>query len=107
MTAATKPETTAVIPVDGQLVKEYRHCFKQKALDALAKGAKLIVVDCERSGYIDSTGLGVLVSIAFACRKNGARILLAAVQPETADLLKVTKLNELFQIVESVESARA
>ncbi|MFN5582911.1 STAS domain-containing protein, partial [Gemmatimonas sp.] len=52
-----------IVTIEGHLVVTNRQEFKQAILDAVAQGAMLIVVDFTVSGYIDSSGLGALVSL--------------------------------------------
>src|SRR5256885_13288372 len=53
-----------VVGVDGQLIVGNRQELKQKVLDALESGGRKFVVDFTKTGYIDSSGLGVLVSLS-------------------------------------------
>src|SRR5438034_8791170 len=51
-----------VVGVDGQLIVGNRQELKQKVLDTLEAGGKKFVIDFTKTGYIDSSGLGVLRS---------------------------------------------
>ncbi len=66
-----------VVGVDGQLIVGNRQELKQKVLDALEAGAKKFVVDFTKTGYIDSSGLGVLVSLSKKIREQGGDLRLA------------------------------
>ena len=52
-----------VVDVEGQLIVGNRQELKQKVLDELEKGERRFLIDFSRTGYIDSSGLGVLVSL--------------------------------------------
>jgi len=45
--------------------------LKQKVLDTLEGGGKKFVIDFTKTGYIDSSGLGVLVSLSKKIREQG------------------------------------
>lgn len=96
-----------VVGVDGQLIVGNRHELKQKVLDALEKGEKKIVVDFSNTGYIDSSGLGVLVSLAKKLREEGGELLLAGLNPDLRTLFELTKLDTLFNITDSADEALA
>ena len=50
-----------VVDVEGQLIVGNRQELKQKVLDELEKGDRKFLIDFAQTGYIDSSGLGVLV----------------------------------------------
>jgi anti-sigma B factor antagonist len=88
--------TTLVIEVEGQLVVSNRQEFKQAVLDAIEQGARLVVVDCARAGYIDSSGLGALVSLAKRVRELGGDLRLAGLNADLRALFELTRLDALF-----------
>ena len=88
--------STLVIEVEGQLVVSNRQEFKQAVLDAIEQGERLVVVDFTRSGYIDSSGLGALVSLAKRLREQGGDLRLAGLNPDLRALFELTRLDALF-----------
>jgi anti-sigma B factor antagonist len=96
-----------VVGVDGQLIVGNRHELKQKILDALESGEKKFVVDFSRTGYIDSSGLGVLVSLSKKIREAGGDLRLAGLNEDLHTLFELTKLDTLFAIVGSTDEALA
>ena len=96
-----------VIGVDGQLIVGNRHELKQRVLDALADGERKILVDFTNTGYIDSSGLGVLVSLAKKLREEGGELRLAGLNEDLKTLFELTKLDSLFTIVDSADEALA
>ena len=67
-----------VVGVDGQLIVGNRQELKQKVLDALESGGRKFVVDFTKTGYIDSSGLGVLVSLSKKIREQAGISVCAA-----------------------------
>lgn len=102
-----KDETTGVVVVgvDGQLIVGNRHELKQSVLDALTDGEKKILVDFTNTGYIDSSGLGVLVSLAKKLREEGGELRLAGLNEDLQTLFELTKLDTLFRIHDSPDEA--
>ena len=68
--------------------------------ERFAAGDKNIVLDMREVSYVDSTGLGTLVTSLTCARNHGGTLRLANVQPRIQDLLDVSKLYMVFQIVE-------
>ena len=71
--ARKHPGGVVVVEVDGQLIVGNRQELKQKVLDALEEGSKKFLIDFSKTGYIDSSGLGVLVSLSKKIRDEGRR----------------------------------
>ena len=94
-----------IIGVDGQLIVGNRHDLKTKVMTAMEDGEKKFVVDFSDTGYIDSSGLGVLVSLAKKVREAGGDLVLAGLNEDLRTLFELTKLDTLFAIKESVEEA--
>jgi anti-sigma B factor antagonist len=100
-----KVNDVTVVDVEGQLIVGNRQELKQKVLDELEKGERKFVVDFEKTGYIDSSGLGVLVSLSKKVREHGGELRLANLNEDLKTLFELTKLDTLFHIADSREAA--
>ncbi len=94
-----------IVEVEGQLIVSNRQELKSTVLDQLDKGARKVLVDFGRTSYIDSSGLGVLVSMSKKVREMGGDLRLANLNEDLQTLFELTKLDTLFQISESRERA--
>ena len=94
-----------VVDVGGQLIVGNRQELKQKVLDELEKGERRFLVDFAQTGYIDSSGLGVLVSLSKKIREQGGELRLANLNEDLKTLFELTKLDTLFQISDTRERA--
>ncbi len=106
-TVRKDPRGVVVIGVDGQLIVGNRHELKQKVLDALEQGERKLLVDFSNTGYIDSSGLGALVSLSKKIHESGGELKLAGLNEDLMTLFELTKLDTLFTIVRSPEEAIA
>ena len=73
--------------------------------EAVEQKKFMIVIDMDKTGFMDSTGLGALVSQIAVTRSNGGDIRLARVKDPIVKLLGITHLNKIFQCFDSVQSA--
>jgi anti-sigma B factor antagonist len=105
--ARKDPKGVLVIEVDGQLIVGNRQELKQKVLDALEGGEKRFLIDFTRTGYIDSSGLGVLVSLSKKIRDEGGDLRLAGLNEDLKTLFELTKLDTLFAIADTPADALA
>ena len=96
-----------VIRVDGQLVVGNRAELKETIQRLADAGERKILVDFTGTGYIDSSGLGALVSMAKKVREQGGELRLAGLNEDLRSLFELTKLDTLFSIADSSEQALA
>jgi anti-sigma B factor antagonist len=94
-----------VLNVEGQLIVGNRQELKQKVLEELENGERKFLIDFDRTGYIDSSGLGVLVSLSKKIREQGGELRLANLNDDLRTLFELTKLDTLFQISSSRDEA--
>lgn len=87
-----------VVDVEGQLIVGNRQELKQKVLDELEDGRRKFLINFEDAGYIDSSGLGVLVSLSKKVREKGGELRLAGLNEDLRTLFELTKLDTLFAI---------
>jgi len=79
-TVRREPNGVVVVGVDGQLIVSNRHELKERVAEAVDFGSRKILVDFTSTGYIDSSGLGALVSLAKKLREAGGELRLADLQ---------------------------
>jgi anti-sigma B factor antagonist len=96
----TKDGDRIVAGVQHHLVVSNRQELKQKVLDELEKGEKKFLIDFSQTGYIDSSGLGVLVSLSKKIRERGGELSLANLNADLKSLFELTRLDMLFRIVD-------
>jgi len=90
-----------VVDVDGQLIVGNRQELKQRVLDELEGGGRKFLIDFTNTGYIDSSGLGVLVSLSKKIREMGGELRLSTLNEDLRTLFELTKLDTLFRIADS------
>ena len=67
-----------------------------------ADKSKTLALDFSGVPYIDSTGVGALVSIYVNRQKDGRRLLLVAVQPRVRAALQITKVDQFFNFADTL-----
>jgi anti-sigma B factor antagonist len=94
-----------LVEVEGQLIVGNRQELKQQVLDRLEGGDRKFVIDFANTGYIDSSGLGVLVSLSKKIREQGGELRLSSLNEDLRTLFELTKLDTLFRIADTKEKA--
>jgi anti-anti-sigma factor len=63
------------------------------------------ILDLTAVPYVDSMGLGMIVTHYAHCQGKGIRMVAAGVGPRVLELLKLTKVDGLFPMTATVEEA--
>jgi anti-sigma B factor antagonist len=81
--------------------------LKDKLQSLVQQGKKNILLNLAEVGYIDSAGLGGLVSAHITLSREGGRVKLVNVTKKLQDLLSITKLYLVFETFDSEAAAIA
>ncbi len=101
----SKKDDVTVVDVEGQLIVGNRQELKQRVLEQLEGGDRKFIIDFVNTGYIDSSGLGVLVSLSKKIREQGGELRLSSLNEDLRTLFELTKLDTLFRIADTREQA--
>jgi anti-sigma B factor antagonist len=103
----TSGSGVTVVRIDGQLIVGNRQDLKALIQESLEAGDRKFLIDCTHTAYIDSSGLGALVTISKKIRENGGELRLAGLNEDLRSLFELTKLDALFHIVPTVDEGLA
>jgi anti-sigma B factor antagonist len=79
--------------------------LREEVRKLLAEGKKKIVLNLAEVNYIDSSGLGELVSAYTAVKNAGGELKLLNLTSKVRDLLVITKLVTVFDVKDDEASA--
>jgi len=92
------------IDVQGRVVLDFCEQLKNTAIPLIDKGISQVYVDLNAVDFIDSAGLGVLVGLKMTSNKNKARMVLVTPSSTVNDILVVSKLQSIFDIMTGSEA---
>ena len=69
--------------------------------DALQNQISNCIIDISNLRYINSSGIGVLITILTKFRNKGGEVFLLNPSESVKKLLVITKLNSIFQVIQS------
>jgi anti-sigma B factor antagonist len=72
--------------------------LKEKLVSAIEGGCSNVVIDMESVGFIDSSGLGVLVSALRRARERDGSVRLVCTRDNILKILRITGLDKVFPI---------
>ena len=96
-----------VLSLAGKVTSDFTGQLKAKVTSALSAGHKQIVLDLGEVTYIDSSGLGEMVSCLTTATRENAAIKLANLGKRSKDLLVMTKLIMVFSVYDTEAEAIA
>ncbi len=78
---------------------------KKFCKELLTKGTKKLLVNLEKVTYMDSSALGMLINLRHECNEKNVTLKLAALTEECKKLFDLTKMQNNFEIFETVNEA--
>lgn len=81
--------------------------FRKTIYELLDRGRKKVIVDLKGISWVNSTGVGILISGYTTLRKQGGDMKLVHVSEKIQSILYVTKLNLIFECFDGEDEAIA
>lgn len=104
--ASREVDGVSVLDLSGRItLGEGSVILRDAVRELLNKGTKAILLNLGEVDYIDSSGLGELVSAYSSAKNNGGEIKLLNLTRKVEDLMQITKLYTVFDIKDDEASA--
>ncbi len=99
-------EETLVIEIEGEIMGGADSIgFRNIIYEAIEEDKVFIVADLSKATWMNSSGLGMLISGLTTVRSSGGDLRLANLSEKVRRPLEITKLESVFLIYNSVEDA--
>lgn len=95
-----------LIRISGRIVLDECDRLKSSIVPRINSSSKQVFLDLSGVDFIDSAGLGVLVGMKVSSNKNHARLAILSPSKEVSDILMVSKLDSIFDILTGQDSQR-
>jgi anti-sigma B factor antagonist len=96
----------SVVDASGRItLGEGSSAFRELVRDLVSKGNKKILLNLADVSYIDSSGIGELVSGFTTAANNGGQVKLLGLTRRVRDLLQITKLYTVFEVFDDEAAA--
>ena len=101
-------DNVAVLSLKGDLVSEIdTQKLKEKIVSLVNDKMKSVVIDMCGLDYVNSSGLGTMISILTTMRNAGGDLRLARLGERVENLFVITKLVKVFDTFETIDRAIA
>lgn len=71
--------------------------LRREVSDIVAAGANFVLIDLQHVNFIDSSGLGALVSAMKTVRGAGGKLFVCSINDQVKMLFELTKMNRVFE----------
>ena len=100
-------ENIGVYTLEGNLIGENDGMVLTNSFnDNMEDGTLNFVMDLTNLQHINSSGLGVFITLLTKTRKKGGELFLVNPSEYIRNLMLITKLNSIFSIFDTVEDAQ-
>ena len=79
--------------------------FKSQVLAATSDRVRFIECDMSELKFIDSRGVGTLISLNRACQSNDGRLRLIAPSPVMEQVIRIARLDRAFEVLREPQPA--
>lgn len=94
-----------VVKVAGDLTAPYAPELKSTLCSMIEAGKTTLLVDMSGVGFMDSAGLGILVSCLRRVSEVGGVMKIACLQESPKRVFVLTRLNRVFEVFDDRETA--
>jgi anti-sigma B factor antagonist len=99
MTSTRQVGGVTIVDISGRIeLGGESAAIREMVCDLLSKGHRQILLNLADVQYIDSSGLGALVSSFTSARKQGGELKLLNLTDKVTDLMQMTKLYTVFDV---------
>lgn len=92
-----------ILAVSGEVDLATAPTLRQRVVQAIDDGARQVVVDLSEVGFMDSTGLGVLIGGLKRLRQLDGNLIVVNPSDPVHKILEVTGLLDVLGVVESLD----
>lgn len=105
MTVRDGGEGTKIIDIDGEITAFCEAVMMDAYGEAAQQGTRAIVLNFERLEYMNSGGIGLLVTMLIRAQRNGHRLSAFGLTDHYRQIFSLTRLDEAITIFDDEASA--
>lgn len=105
LTARQVGDVTVIDAAGRITLGEGASAFRDMLRDLAAKGDKKLLLNLSEVSYIDSSGIGEMVSGFTTITNHGGHLKLVGLSKRVKDLLQITKLYTVFEVYDDEAAA--
>jgi anti-sigma B factor antagonist len=101
-----KDDTVCTVVLEGEVDVYTAPRLKEQLVSLIEGGCTNIIIDLQNVGFIDSSGLGVLVSALRRARERDGAVRIVCSRDNVLKIFRITGLDKVFPIFSDEAEAR-
>lgn len=101
----TQHDSVTVVQITDKLVMSNAEAMRESLAALVDQGNRRIVIDLRLVGFVDSSGLAVLIALFKRLSREQGQLVLLHPQNNVRALIELTRLHQLFDIYEDDNAA--
>lgn len=93
-----------IIKLHGNLNANSIQDFREQVDKIIESGVKILLIDCQETSFIDSSGLGALVLAFKTLREANVRMVICSINEQVRILFELTGMDKVFEIFPSQDA---
>lgn len=94
------------VVLDGEIDVYTAPRLKEELVSVVESGCPNVIVDMQNVGFIDSSGLGVLVSVLRRARERDGVVRIVCTRENILKIFRITGLDKVFPIFSDLAEAQ-
>ena len=95
-----------LVQLSGEVDLVRSPALRVELLELLKSDPARLVLDLSKVPLMDSSGVATLIEVLQIQRNHGRKLVLCGLQEKVRSVFEITRLNEVFQIVDDVATAQ-
>ena len=105
MNVRKENKEASVIEIQGEINAFAENALMDAYTQASTQGVRIIILDFSKLDYMNSSGIGLLVTLLIRVRRQNQRLLACGLNEHYRQIFELTRLNEAIVIYPSVAEA--
>ena len=98
-------EKACIIDIEGELTAFAEEVLMEAYNQSCAEGARVIILNFEGLEYMNSSGIGLLVTLLIRINREKQRLLTCGLSDHYRNIFQITRLDDAINIYETEEEA--
>jgi anti-sigma B factor antagonist len=107
MTVRKESDTTSVIDIEGDVTGFAENVLMDAYTQATTGGAKTILLNFSKLDYMNSSGIGLLVTVLIRAQRQGQKLLACGLTEHYRQIFELTRLDDAIGIYGTEQEALA
>jgi anti-sigma B factor antagonist len=107
LTVRKTSDAASIIDIEGEVTAHAEQVLSEAYSQASANGVRAIVLNFQGLEYMNSSGIGLLVTLLIRAKRQGQKLLAFGLNEHYRQIFELTRLNEAIRLYDGEADALA